>query len=56
MITTSKQKLLTEKQFNKCSFVFEHSRPIECAQDNSFESSIMSMQVVGKKILSSIIL
>ena len=30
----AKQKLLTIDQINKCSFIFQHSRPIECAQHN----------------------
>ena len=35
MIKTSKKKLLTIDQFNKCSFYFEQGRPIECVQDNT---------------------
>ena len=46
MIEASKRKLLTIYQFNECSFYFEHGRPFECEQQNSFESSIMSSQVV----------
>ena len=45
-IKTSKQKLITINQFDKCSFIFQQARPIECAQHNSFNSSIMSSQIV----------
>ena len=44
--TSPKKKLLMIDQFKKCSFDFEQARPIECSQHNSFESSIMSSQVV----------
>ena len=46
MVEASKQKLLTIYQFNECSLYFERSRSIECERHNSFESSIMSSQVV----------
>ena len=45
-IKTLMQKLLTIDKFNKRSFVFQQSRPIECVQHNSFEISMMSSQVV----------
>ena len=51
MIKTSKQKPLTIEEFNKCSFYFEQGRPTECVQHNSFESSIMSSQVVYCSIM-----
>ena len=54
VIITLKKKLITIDQFNKCSFIFQQTRPIECAQHNSFESSIMSLQVVYCSIMHSI--
>ena len=43
-----KQKLLTIVKCNKCSFIFQQSRPIEFLQHNSFkiDSSTMFSKVV----------
>ena len=50
-IKTLMQKLLTIDKFNKCSFIFQQSRPIECVRHNSFEISMMSSQVVYCSII-----
>ena len=46
MIKTSKQKVLTIDQFNKCSLYFEQGRTIEYVQHNKFNSFLMSSQFV----------
>ena len=51
VIKASKRKLLTVDQFNKCSFYFEHARPIEGVQHNDFESSVIFAQVVYCSII-----
>ena len=55
VINTLKQNLLTIDQFNKWSFNFEQTRPVECAQHRRFESSIMSLQISQVVYSSSIL-